>query len=142
MNNKGEIIKDGLLVTLGSFGALAISFMLYFLLFMLFETVANQNGSYSFVSPVRVGYGVLWLILCLIIYRTRIYDWLKASMLAGSLTTFMVGTGVQLYRTPVIDGLVMLLIAAISVFPLRKMKKKWYHYYAIIISIVAALFYL
>lgn len=136
------MIKEGILVTLGSFVVLTIAFMLYFLIFMLFETIANQDGSYSFVSSVRIGYGVIWIVLCLIIYRTRIYDWLKASMLTGSLTAFLAGIGVQLYRTPIIIGLVMFLVASISVFLLRKMKKRWYHYYAIVISIVAALFYL
>lgn len=142
MNKKSEMIKEGILVTIGSFVALAIAFMLYLLIFMLFEIMANQDGSYGFVSSVRIGYGIICIVLCLIIYRTRIYDWLKASILTGSLTTFIVGLGVQLFKIPIIVGLVMLLVAAIGVFLLRKMKKKWYHYYAIVISIVAALFYL
>jgi len=142
MDKNSEMIKEGILVTLGSLVALAVAFMFYFAIFMLFETMANQDGSYGFVSPVRVGYGIIWIILCLIIYRTRMYDWLKASMLTGSLTTFMVGIGVQLHKTPIIVGLFMLLVAATSVFLLRKMKKKWYHYYAIIISIIAVLYYL
>jgi hypothetical protein len=106
-----------------------------------FESVANQDGSYGFVSPLRVGYGIDWLALCLIIYRTKISDWLKASILAGSLTTFMVGKGVQFNKTPIVVGLVILLVAAIGVFLLLKMKKKWYHYFAIIISKIASLFF-
>ncbi len=142
MNKKAEMIKEGIFVTVGSFVALAAAFILYFFIFMLFETIANQDGSYGFVSPVRVGYGIIWIVLCLIIYRTRIYDWLKACMLTGSFTTFMAGIGVQLFKTPIIVGLIMFLVAATGVFLLRKMKKKWYHYYAIVISIIAALFYL
>jgi len=142
MNKKSEIIKEGILVTIASFLALTVAFMVYFLIFMIFETVANQDGSYGFVSPVRIGYGIIWLGLCLIAYRTRIYDWLKATILTASLTTFMVGIGVQLYGNPIIVGLVMFLVAATSVFLLHKMKKEWYHYYAVVISIIAALFYL
>jgi hypothetical protein len=142
MSKKSEIIRDGLLVTIGSMLALMAAFMLYFSIFMLFESVANQDGSYGFVSPLRVGYGIVWLALCLIIYRTKISEWLKASILAGSLTTFMVGTGVQFNKTPIVVGLVILSVAAIGVFLLRKMKKKWYHYFAIIISLIASLFYL
>lgn len=142
MNRKSETIKEGIFVTIGSFAAMAIAFMLYFLIFMLFETMGNQDGSYDFVSPVRVGYGIIWIVLCLIIYRTKISDWLKASILAGSLTTFMAGIGVQLYDTPIIVGLVMFLVSVIGVFLLHKMKKKWYHYYTIVISIIATLFYL
>lgn len=142
MNKKSEVIKEGILVTIASFLILAVAFMLYFLFFMIFETVANQDGSYGFVSPLRVGYGIIWLGLCLIVYRTTISDWLKASVLAGSLTTFMVGIGVQLYESPIIVGLILLLVASIGVFLIHKMKQKWYHYYAIVISIIAALFYL
>lgn len=141
-DKESGIIKEGIQVTIGSFVALAIAFLLYFLIFMLFETMANHDGSYGFVSPVRIGYGIVWITLCLILYRARIYDWLKASILTASLTTFMVGIGVQLFENPIVVYLVMLLAAAIGVFLLRRTKQKWYHYYAIVISIFAALFYL
>lgn len=142
MNRKSETLKEGILVTIGSFFALAVAFIFYFLFFMLFENAANQNSSYNFVSPLRVGYGVLWLVLCFVIYRTGIHDWLKASMLTGSLTTFMIGIGVQLFRYPIVVGSVIFLVAAIGAYLLRKMKKKWYHFYSIVLSIIAALFYL
>lgn len=142
MSKKSEIIKEGILVTIASFLTLAVAFMLYFLIFMVFESIANQDGSYGFVSLLRVGYGIIWLGLCLIVYRTTVYDWLKASVLTASLTTFMVGVGVQLYESPIVVGLVLLLVASISVFLLHKMKQKWYHYYAVALSILAALFYL
>lgn len=142
MNKKSGTIKDGVLVTVGSFIAMAVAFMLYFLIFMLFETMANQDGSYSFVSWIRIRYGIIWIILCLMICRTKIPEWVKASILAGSLTTFMAGIGVQLNETPLIVGLIILLAIGTAVFLLHKMNKKWYHYYAIVISIVATLFYL
>ncbi len=142
MNKKSEMIKDGILVTIGSFIAVVVAFMVYFLVFMLFETMANKDASYNFVSSLRIGYGIVWIVLCFITYRTRVPEWLKASILAGSLTTFMAGIGVQLNKTPIVIGLIMFLVSAISIFLLYKMKKKWYHYYAIAISIIAALFYL
>ena len=142
MSKKSRIIKEGILVTIARFLTLAVAFMLYFLIFMVFESIANQDGSYGFVSQLRVGYGIIWLGLCLLVYRTTVYDWLKASVLTASLTTFMVGIGVQLYESPIVVGLVLFLVAATSVFLLHKMNQKWYHYYAIAISIMAALFYL
>ena len=75
-------------------------------------------------------------------YRTRIPEWIKASILAGSLTTFMAGIGVQLYESPIIAGLSALLAVGAAIYMLHKMNKKWYHYYAIAISIIASLFYL
>ena len=142
MNKKFETIKDGILVTIGGLLALATAFTMYFLIFMFIETVANKDASYNFVSSLRVGYGIVWIVLCLIIYRTRVPEWLKASILVGSLTTFMAGFGVQLYKTPIVVGLVMFLVSAVGVFLLFLMKKKWYHYYALVISVIAALIYL
>lgn len=141
MNKKSEAIKNGVLVTAVGLIAMAVAYLLYFLIFMLFETVANQDGSYRFVSWIRVGNGFLWIILCLIIYRTKLPEWLKAGILAGSLTTFMAGTGVQLYETPILAGLIILVAVGTAVLLLRKMNKKWYHYYAVAISIIAALAY-
>ena len=95
-----------------------------------------------FVKFLLIATNAHGFVLCLIIYRTRIYDWLKASILTASLTTFMVGIGVQIYETPIVIGLVMLFVSAIVVLLLHRMKKKWYHYYVLIISVAAALFYL
>lgn len=142
MSKKSEIIKEGILVTIASFLALAAAFTLYFLIFMIFETATDQDSSYGFVAPLRVGYGIIWLALGLIVYRTTLSDWLKAGVLTASLTTFMVGIGVQLYESPIVVGLVLLLVAATSAFLLHKTKQKWYHYYAIAISVIATLFYL
>lgn len=140
--NKKTVMKEGILVTISSLAALAIVFILYFMLFTLFETVANQDGSYNYVSWLRVGYGIVCMVLCLIIYRTHISDLLKAGILTGSLTAFMAAAGVQIYKTPVIGGLIIFLASAVCIFLLYKTKKKWYHYYAVVISIFAALFYL
>lgn len=142
MNKKSDMLKKGILVTIGSFIALAVAFILYFLIFMIFENVANQGSSYNFVAPLRVGYGIIWMLLCFIVYRTKTREWLKASVLTGSLTAFMIGIGVQLFGNPIIVGLIMFAVVATGVFLLHKMKKQWYHYYSIVISIIATLFYL
>src|SRR5690554_2660240 len=109
---------------------------------MLVERMADQSGSYRFVPWVRLGYGIAWLAAIWVAYRSKLPEWIKASVLAGSLTTFLAAIGVVLYETPVITGLVIILVAAAALFLLRKMSKKWYHYYAVVLSIGAALFYL
>jgi len=142
MDKKSERSKEAILVTLGSFAVLVIAFTLYFLIFMLFETVANQYGSYRFVPPVRVGYGIVWIVFCVILYRTKVSDWIKASILTGSLATLMIGLGVQLFENPIFVGLVVFLTAGTAIFLLYKMKKNWYHYLAILIAVIAAIIYL
>lgn len=152
MNAKSGSIKSGIFVTIGSIVALILSFALYFLLFRLLQgmVMGNRQGmgaghephSLGFVSWLRMGYGVAWIVLCLAVYRSRLPEWFKASILAGALTTFFAAFGVQLYETPVIGLAVMILAAGAALFGLRKMNKKWYHYYALAISIVAGIFYL
>ena len=71
------------------------------------------------MSPLRVGYGITWMVLCFIIYRTKTREWLKASVLTGSLTTFMIGIGVQLFEKPIIVGLIMFVVVSIIIFLLH-----------------------
>lgn len=152
MNAKSGSIKAGIFVTIGSIVALILSFALYFLLFRLLEGMAmgdrqgmdvgHEPDSLGFVSWLRMGYGIAWILLCLAVYRSKLPEWFKASILAGALTTFFAAFGVQLYETPVIVVAVMIVAIGAALFGLRKMNKKWYHYYAVAISIVAGMFYL
>lgn len=152
MNTKSESTKVGIFVTIGSIVALISSFALYFLLFLLFERISmgDQQGmvvghepdSYGFVSWLRIGYGIAWLLLCLTVYRSRLPEWFKASILAGALTTFLTAFGVQLHESLFIIIVSMIVVLAAALFWLRKMNKKWYHYYAVAISIAASIFYL
>ncbi|WP_125137828.1 hypothetical protein [Petrocella atlantisensis] len=142
MNKKTEIIKDGVLVTMGSFLILVVAFMLYYVLFMIFSTMTNKDTTYSFVASLRIGYGIIWMIFCFIIYKTSLPEWFKASILVGSLTTFMAGIGVQSYRTPIVINLVLLIISAAGMVLLIKTKMKWHHYYALVLSVMATIFYM
>lgn len=152
MNAKSRSIKDGIFVTIGSIVVLILSFALYFLLFRLFEgmimgeqegmVVGHQPDSLNFVSWLRMGYGIAWLLGGLPVYRSGLPEWFKASILAGALTSFFAAFGVQLYEMPMImTGVIILVIAAALVW-LYKMHKKWYHYYAVAIAIAASAFYL
>ncbi|MDD2427436.1 MAG: hypothetical protein PHV73_05015 [Eubacteriales bacterium] len=139
MSKTSEIIKYGVLVTVFSLLAMVASFALYYLLFTLFE---RTSATYRYVSWLRLGYGIVWIIFCLLMYRSKIPEWVKAVILSTALTTFMAAIGVQLYETPVIAGFIILLTIGAAFFLLRVMKKEWYHYYAVAISMLAALLYL
>lgn len=119
-----------------------VSFGVYFLLFMLLERGGNSPNTYGFVSWLRMGYGILWLFLCFAAYCSRWPEWFKASILAGSITTFYASFGVQLHETPLFIALGITLVAATAVVLLHKLHKKWYHYYAVLIATAAGLFYL
>jgi hypothetical protein len=135
-------LLQGLIVTVLSFMALAISFIIYLLIFTLFEAIGNQDGSYGFVSKVRIGYGIFWLVLYLLVYRTKLADLLKAGLLASTLATLMIGIGVQLSEIPILAAGTTFTIVVVSVLILVRTKKAWFHYYAVILALVSALIYL
>jgi len=134
------VIRDGMLVTICSFIGLVLSFFIYYLLFMLFETIGPQK--YLSVSTLRVSHGFIWLIAGLVIYKTKIPDWLKASVLAVSLGTFIIASGVQLYEKPLFITSITFLITTITILALYRKDKRWYHYYALALALTAIIIYL
>ncbi len=132
MENKYKIVKQGILVTITSVFLLGFAFLVYFLLFRLFE---ENRTTYGFVSFLRVGYGVLWLIICVLSYLTRLYDWLKASFLNVGVSVFLISISVQLYDKPLIGLLLSSSIFIVCLFLLIRFKMKWYHFYALLLSL-------
>lgn len=132
MENKYKIVKQGILVTLTSIFMLGFAFVIYFLLFRLFE---DSRSTYGYVSFLRVGYGLLWLIICGLIYLTHIYDWLKACFLNVGISVFLISISVQLYDKPLIGLLISGSIFIVCLFILIRFKMKWYHFYALLLSL-------
>lgn len=139
MVNTSEMIRKGLLVAVGGMILLVVSFFLYL---FLFRMLGSPSGSYNFVAPLRVGYGVMWLLAVILIYRSDAADWLKAVFLAGGLGTFMITEGVQLYRWPVLQIGAASAVILGSVYLLYRSKKRWYHYFAVILAVSVLLFYI
>lgn len=139
MVNASEMIKKGLLVTFGGMLLLVVSFFLYL---FIFRVLGSPDGAYNFVAPLRVGYGVIWLVAVILIYRSNVADWVKAVFLAGGLGTFMITEGVQLYRWPVLQVGAASAVILGSIYLLYRSKKKWYHYFAVILATSGLLFYM
>ncbi|HCW74331.1 MAG TPA: hypothetical protein DHM90_11645 [Clostridiaceae bacterium] len=139
MVNASEMIKKGLLVTFGGMLLLVVSFFLYL---FIFRVLGSPDGAYNFVAPLRVGYGVIWLVAVILIYRSNVADWVKAVFLAGGLGTFMITEGVQLYRWPVLQIGAAAAVILGSIYLLYRSKKKWYHYFAVILATSGLLFYM
>ena len=142
MENRKLVLKQWFLVTIGSFLLLILSFAMYYMLFMIFERVIRSGEHYAFVSYLRVGYGIFWLILCIGLYFSKIRDWLKACFLAMGMSTFLTAISVQLYEKAWISIVFPASIILLAAFLLFKFKMKWYHYYALGLVIIALIIYL
>ncbi|MDD3027248.1 MAG: hypothetical protein PHI41_04255 [Erysipelotrichaceae bacterium] len=142
MKNISIIIKNGLIVTGGSLVSLAVAYGIYVFLFLTVREMAIQAGTFDLISKVRIIYGISAILICALIYRTRLIGWIKASVLAGALATMMISIGVQMYEFKPFFFAIMILAVGLSVYLIHRMDLPWYHYYAILISILATLFYL
>lgn len=142
MKLKSLILKQWLSVTFVSILLLGASFLAYFMLFALFERLVNSDGQYGFVSILRVGYGILLMVLCICLYFTKMLDWLKACFLTVGMSAFLIAISVQLYFAPWIFISLSALVILTGLFILFKLKKKWYHYYAILLAIPFLILYL
>lgn len=142
MKIKPIIIKQWLGVTFGSTILLGSSFLVYFMLVMIFERLGNLDGQYGFMSKLRVGYGIFLMLLCICLYFTKLLDWIKACFLTCGMSTFLIAISVQLYFAPWIFISLSIFVILMGLFILFKLKKKWYHYYAILLVILFLILYL
>lgn len=142
MKNKSLIFKQWLIVTFGSILMSSVAFMIYFMLFAFFERFGNSGGQYGFVSILRVGYGIFCMALCTGIYFTKMVDLFKACFLTAGMASLLIAVSVQLYFAPWIFIILSAFVILMGLFMLFKLKKKWYHYYAILLVIPFLILYL
>lgn len=142
MDKVRQNITKGLLVTGLSLVGFMVSFLLYYMLFILFERVANMSGTYNFVGLLRIFYGLSWFISGYLLYRSNTHDILKASLLACALATFLVTMGINFYQTPMLSLLFIIIVVLLCIAWLYKQRKSWYHYYAVLLAVFAIIFYM
>lgn len=142
MKRNSLFFKQWIGVTFGSILLLGASFLVYFLLFALFERLGNSEGQYGFVSTLRVGYGIFWMILCICLYFTEMPDCLKACFLTAGMSAFLIAISVQLYNIPWAFITLSAFSILVGLLILLKLKKKWYHYYALLLVIPFLILYL
>ena len=141
MSKSGHPLRSVLLVTVSVLGILVLAFALYFLLFMLIERVVGR-GEYNFVSMLRGGFGIVFLLAGVLVERTHFPLWFKAAFLATAVAVFSITMSILLYETPILSmgAIIVAGISALIYLVLRK--KEWVYYYGIILSIAATLFYI
>ena len=87
---------------------------------------------------VRRVFALLLLILYLVLFRTKISDLVKATLLVGPLGFLTTTTILTFYQKPMLAVVAIVVIAAASTFLLHRIKKPWLYYYAVAITVLVS----
>ena len=128
-----------LVITAGELVALGLCYLLFLLITNLGELLffsATPTAMPFFI--VRRVFALLLLILYLVLFRTKISDLVKATLLVGPLGFLTTTAILTYYEKPVWAIAITVVIAVISAFLLYISKKSWFYYYAIAITVVVS----
>lgn len=134
-------IKQGFYVIIGSIVLLGLSFIVYFGLFRMFQTILNPEGRFGFVMLLRNGYGTVLLVCAILNYRNKMVEWLKASILSAGLGTFSISLSVSLYEAPILAFGIIFVMLSLTALYLVNTHQKWFHYIPIGMSLLAIWLY-
>ncbi len=121
---------------------IVISYTLYFLTFLIFESIFNKDNSYWFVSIIRIGIGILLFGISLIISRSKIKEIIKIALFTCSCSVLFVGLAVQLHNYLSIFYIVITIIYLITTIYFIIKKKEFIYYSSMILSIIPIIIYI
>lgn len=131
-----------LVIPLGGVVVMALSFLLYALVYNLLESVFFPNDPLSFPAGlVRNTFAVVLVLLYLIICRLRLPDLLKAILLIGPVATVIVASILGFWDRPAVFIPLMLAIPAVCAVVLYRARKPWTYFYALAIATLVAIRY-
>lgn len=127
------------IIPAGGLLALGICYLLFLLINNLLDSLffsANPQSAPVFI--VRRVYAFLLLALYLVLFRTKLSDLLKSTILVGPLGFLTTTAILTFYEKQAWAIAVTAVIAAVSAFLVYRSKKPWFYYYAIAITIVVS----
>ncbi len=137
-----SVVLPAILILAGSLVAMAATWLLYVLVYNLLETLFFPQNPQAFPAYyVRQLYAVIWVLLYLLLLRTRLPQLVKAILLSVPLSTVSITAGLMLYEKPILAIAVMLTLAGLCGFWLYKTHKPWFYYFAAGIATLTALSY-
>jgi hypothetical protein len=130
------------LIPIGGLVVLALSFLLYGLVYNVLESIFFPNDPLSFPAGlVRTLFAVVLVLLYLIIYRMKMPDLLKAILLIGPVATLIVASILFFYDRPAVFIPLMLAIPIVCAVLLYYARKPWTYLYALAIAALGAILY-
>ena len=128
-----------LVIPIGGLLALGICYLLFLLINNLMDSLFfSTNPQSAPVFIIRRIYAFLLLVVNLVLFRTKISDLLKAAILVGPLGFLTTTAILSFYQKPAWAIANTFVITAVSAFLVYKIKKPWFYYYAIAITVVVS----
>ena len=128
-----------LVIPAGGLLALGTCYLLFLLINYLGESLFFSTTPTAMpVFIIRRVLALLLLVLYLVLFRAKISEILKATILVGPLGFFITTAILTFYQKPVWAIAIIVVIAVISAFLLYISKKSWFYYYAIAITVVVS----
>ena len=126
-------------IPIGGLLALGICYLLFLLINNLMDSLFfSANPQSAPVNIVRRVYAIDLLILYLVLFRTKLSDLLKATILVGPLGFLTTTAILTYYEKPVWAIAITVVIAVISAFLLYISKKSWFYYYVVAITVLVS----
>ena len=128
-----------LIITIGGLVALGLCYLLFLLITNLGESLffsATPTAMPIFI--VRRVFTLVLLILYLVLFRTKISDILKATILVGPMGFLMTTAILTFYQQPAWAIVATAVITAASAFLIYINKKPWFYYYAVAITVLVS----
>lgn len=117
---------------------LGICFMTYFGIFRIMETTV---GPIFNVGVIRWTYALVLVVIYQIVCKTNVSDRIKAFLMIGPLTTLLITIILTFYQNIMLFVGLIAFVILFLLYVFYRMKKPWYHTYALIVSVLAALAY-
>jgi len=148
LKGRSDMKKEGfcstllplVIITIGGLFALGMCYLLFVLINNFFEfRLFSANPSEVPVFIIRRVLAQLLLVLYVVLFRTKISDIVKSTILVGPMGFFFSTAILTLYQKPVWAIVIIVLITAVSIFLLSRSKKPWFYYYAVAIALLVSI---
>lgn len=128
-----------LIIPAGGLLSLGVCYLLFLLINNLGRSLLFLTAPTSMpVFIIRRVYAVVVLVFYLVLFRTKISDILKSTILVGPLGFLLTTAILTFYQKPAWAIAVTVVIATLSAFLLYISKKPWFYYYAIAVTVLVS----
>lgn len=128
-----------IIITFGGMLALGVCYLLFMLINRLGQSLLFSNTSTAMpVFIIRRVIALVLLALLLVLFRSKLPDIAKATILVGPLGFLMTTAILTFYQQPAWAILVTAFITASCAFLVYKSKKPWFYYYSLAITVLVS----